>query len=241
MKRNLPAVAVVSLAVLVLFAPGCAMSELKNTNRRLKEANDRLVSENNRLEQELAAAEKDVTEKAKRIDSLQSEMELSKNAAPAIEEPKDRAPGLDDDFGGLNREGIEVSRTSQGIHLRLKDQVFFSTGRATLSPKGQAILKAVAQKLNSRYRGQMIRVEGHTDDVPVNKVKNIYPSNWELSTARACTVVRYMVDKASMKPTRIYPAGFAYFKPVVASKTPGARSQNRRVEILILNEKVCRS
>jgi chemotaxis protein MotB len=238
MKKYLPSVAVVSLAVLVLFAPGCAMSDLKNTNRRLKEANDRLVSENNRLEQELAAAEKDVTEKAKRLDALQAEMEAGKASTAVADEPREKLPAIDGDLRDLDGQGIEVSRTSQGIHLRLKDQVFFSQGRATLSPKGQAILKSVAQKLNSRYRGQMIRVEGHTDDVPVNKVKNIYPSNWELSTARACTVVRYMVDKASLKPTRIYPAGFSSYKPVVASKTPSARSQNRRVEILILNEKV---
>jgi chemotaxis protein MotB len=241
MKRNLPPVLLLSLAALVLVGPGCSTTELKNTNRRLKEANDRLVSENNRLEQELAAAEKDVAEKAKRIDSLQSDLEQSKTAAPSpAEEPRDRLPppAIDGDLGDLNGQGIEVRRSPQGIHLRLKDQVFFSTGRATLSPKGQAILKTVAQKLNSKYRGQMIRVEGHTDDVPVNKVKNIYPSNWELSTARACTVVRYLVDHASMKPTRIYPAGFAYYKPVVASKTPSARSQNRRVEVVILNERV---
>ncbi len=239
MKRNLLGVWALSLTFLVLAGPGCAISDLKNTNRRLKEANDRLVSENNRLEQELAAAEKDVAEKAKKIDSLQGELEGSKSA-PAAEgsEPKDKLAGIDGDLGDFREPGIEVTRNARGILLRLKDQVFFPQGRATLSTKGQAILRNIAQKLNSRYRTQLIRVEGHTDDVPVNKVKNLYPSNWELSTARACSVVRYLVDKASLKPTRIYPAGFAYYKPVVASKTPGARSQNRRVEILILNEKV---
>jgi chemotaxis protein MotB len=99
-------------------------------------------------------------------------------------------------------------------------------------------LKNVAHRLNSSYRANLIRVEGHTDDVPVNKVRDKYPSNWELSTARACAVVRYLVDQASLSPRRIYPAGFSSYKPIVAAKTTSARRTNRRVEILILNEKV---
>ncbi len=89
--NKFPAACVLSLAILALLAPGCAMSELKNTNRRLKEANDRLVAENNRLEQELAASEKDVAEKAKKIDGLQSDLEKSKvTPAPAADEGKAR-------------------------------------------------------------------------------------------------------------------------------------------------------
>jgi chemotaxis protein MotB len=235
MKKRLSAALVVCFLA-ILAGPGCAISDLKNTNRRLKEANDRLVSENNRLEQELAASEKDAAEKAKKLDATQSELDDSKKAPVAVEEPKGGKAVADaTDLDGF--EGIKVSRTAQGILLRLEDKVFFPQGKAALSTKGQTILRNVARKLNTKYRGHMIRVEGHTDDVPVNKVKNQYPSNWELSTARACAVVRYLVDRSSMSPTRIYPAGFAYYKPVASSKTASARSQNRRVEILILNER----
>jgi chemotaxis protein MotB len=242
MKRTLPAVIVFSLAAMILAGPGCALSELKNTNRRLKEANDRLVSENNRLEQELAASEKDAAEKAKKLQGMQDELAAAK-AAPAPEPVPVATKGgkngvaLDADLESLRGEGIEVTRTSQGILMRLKEAVFFSAGKSVLSPKGQTILKTVASQLNSRYRGHLIRVEGHTDDVPVNKVKNQYPTNWELSTARACSVVRYLVDRGNLSPKRVYPAGFASYKPVTPAKTAAARSQNRRVEILILNER----
>jgi len=71
----------------------------------------------------------------------------------------------------------------------------------------------------------------------VRKVKNQYPSNWELSTARACSVVRYLTDNGSVSPRRVYPAGFANYKPVAGARSPVAREKNRRVEILILHEK----
>lgn len=237
MKKSFPAL-VVSLAFLVILGSGCAMSDLKNTNRRLKEANDRLVSENNRMEQELAAAEKDVSEKAKKIDELQMELEKGKSI-PDVPEERPVAKGpIDDGLGLMDESGIQTFQTPRGIMLRMDEKVLFSLGQATLSAKGQAILKRIAQKLNTRYRSNMIRVEGHTDDVPISKVKNKYPTNWELSSARACSVVRYLVDHGNVKPTRVYPAGFASYKPVAASKTANARSQNRRVEILILNEKI---
>jgi chemotaxis protein MotB len=230
-----------SAGLLAIVAPGCAISDLQNTNRRLKEANDRLVSENNRLEQELAASEKEVAEKAKLIDQLQNSEEArpAPAAAPALKETTQRAsPFKPDRATGFDaEEGIETHVTPQGILLRLEDRVFFPQGRATLSPKGKTILNRLARTLNSRYKPNLIRVEGHTDDVPVKKVRNQYPTNWELSTARACTVVRYLVDSASLNPRRIYPAGFAYFKPVSAAHSESARQKNRRVEILILNER----
>jgi flagellar motor protein MotB len=235
MKSRFPALLAVSLAAIVVAGPGCAISDLKNTNRRLKEANDRLVSENNRLEQELAAAEKEAAEKAKRLDSMQSEMDQAKTAPEPVEtaKPGPAAPG--DDFSDIPE--IELERTPRGTLLRLEDRVFFSQGQAQVSKRGEAILQKVASRLNSRYRANLIRVEGHTDDVQPNRVKKQYPSNWELSTARACSVVRYLVERGGLKPNRIYPAGFSSYKPIASARTASARSQNRRVEILILNER----
>jgi len=233
MRKFLPAYVVLGLVALV--GSGCAISDLKNTNRRLKEANDRLVAENNRLEQELAASEKEAAEKSKLLADTQSEKEKAPAARPDERKSgSQRAIPLNTGF--QDEEGISTSLTPQGILLRLEDRVFFPQGRATLSPQGKAILERVARTLNSRYRGHLIRVEGHTDDVPVRKVRNQYPSNWELSTARACMVVRYLVENGHLNPTRIYPAGFAYYKPVSSSRGELARQKNRRVEVLILNE-----
>jgi chemotaxis protein MotB len=79
----------------------------------------------------------------------------------------------------------------------------------------------------------MVRVDGHTDDTPIRKVRHLYPTNWELSSARACTVVRYLVDRGQVSARRIYPAGFSYYRPVSSAR---AKEQNRRVEITVLHE-----
>ncbi len=198
-----------------------------------------LVAENNRLEQELAASEKGLADKNKMIGDLQVGPDQGK--APAPQEAAQQAPQVArnraENIPGLTDDDIQQFSVPQGILLRLEDRVLFPSGRATLSPRGRQILEKVARSLNTRYKGHLIRVEGHTDDVPVRKVKNQYPSNWELSTARACSVVRYLTDNGSVSPRRVYPAGFANYKPVAGARSPVAREKNRRVEILILHEK----
>jgi chemotaxis protein MotB len=89
--------------------------------------------------------------------------------------------------------------------------------------------------VNDEYTGRTLRVDGHTDDTPIRKVRNLYPTNWELSTARACTVVRYLVEKGNVSAGRIYPAGFSYYRPLRRGGSANARKENRRVEITILN------
>ena len=216
------------LAVLVAAGginSGCAMKSLKEANRRLKESNDRLISENNRLEHELAALEGE-------LDLARSgKIDAGLATASANIEP-DRNTSI---FPIIGEH--EIIKDGEGIHVRFPDRVFFSLGQSKLTSQGQAVLDKMARLLNERYPGQLIRVEGHTDDVPVRKVRHLYPSNWELSTARACTVVRYLVEQGRVSPQRIYPAGFAYFRPLATGTSTKARSQNRRVEITILNER----
>ena len=133
----------------------------------------------------------------------------------------------------------EQFRTDQGIKMTVPHQVFFASGQAKLSSTGQSVLRKIGSIINQpEYRDSLVRVEGHTDDTPIRKVRHLYPTNWELSTARACTVVRYLTDRAGVGKGRIYPAGFADTKPRASGRSVSARSKNRRVEILILNRNV---
>lgn len=213
------------LAILGTMSSGCAVRNLKEANRRLKESNDRLISENNRLEHELASFEQEL----ELLRTQELEGSTTTPAAYTQTAPEDIFPRF---------EGSEVTEDSEGIHVRFPDRIFFGLGQAKLTSKGQAVLRRVADVLQDRYAGHLIRVEGHTDDIPVRKVRHLYPSNWELSTARACTVVRYLVDEGGISPQRIYPAGFAYYRPLARGSTSKARRQNRRVEITILRKKV---
>ncbi len=84
----------------------------------------------------------------------------------------------------------------------------------------------------------MIRIEGHTDNVPINTVR--FPSNWELSTARATSIVSYLIGKFGFSPEKLSGSGFAEFCPIASNDTPEGRARNRRVDIVVLNSNYAR-
>ena len=205
----------------VAVGSGCSLQSLKQSNRRLREHNDRLVAENNRLEADL-----------QRVQQELADSRLGGSPAP---DDRDVARRLGNDAFDELGEDVEVQRLRDGVRLRLPDRVFFSPGKAALTQKGRQILNRVADIISREYRGNTVRVEGHTDDTPTRKVKHLYPTNWELSTARACSVVRYLIQNGEVSAQDIFPAGFAYYRPLVEGRSSSARRRNRRVEITILD------
>jgi chemotaxis protein MotB len=118
----------------------------------------------------------------------------------------------------------------RGLVVRvLTDRVLFDSGEATLRPVGLPLLGEIANLLNVS-RSQPIVVEGHTDNVPISSAQ--FPSNWELSTARATTVVRYLITQA-VNRARLSAAGYADLHPVASNATDAGRALNRRVEIVL--------
>ncbi|HTN54165.1 MAG TPA: OmpA family protein, partial [Anaeromyxobacter sp.] len=113
--------------------------------------------------------------------------------------------------------------------VKLKDRILFASGSATIGREGRQALHAVADALRN-VQGRTIRVEGHTDNVPT--AGGAFPTNWELSSARALAVVRYL-QEAGLDPTRLAAAGYGEFQPVASNDTPEGRSQNRRIEIVL--------
>jgi chemotaxis protein MotB len=130
-------------------------------------------------------------------------------------------------------ESIFVSVKSRGIEIALSDRIAFVAGDSTLLDYPKAILSELGAVLrdNPRYR---IIVEGHTDDIPISNSK--YPSNWELSSARASNVVRYFVDELGLDQSRFSAAGFADNRPFADNSTPAGRAANRRVVIKLVSE-----
>jgi chemotaxis protein MotB len=113
--------------------------------------------------------------------------------------------------------------------IALPNDVLFDSGKTAIKPDGQAALAEVAQVL-AGIGDRHFLVAGDTDDVPIHTSR--FPSNWELSTARAVEVVKFLVDKG-MKPELLAAAGYGQFDPVVANDTPEHRAQNRRIEIVL--------
>lgn len=114
--------------------------------------------------------------------------------------------------------------------VELPDNVLFDSGEAELKPEGQATLAEVAQVLRS-IEGRHFQVAGHTDNVPIRSRR--FPSNWELSTARAVTVTRYLIEQG-IPPERISAAGYADTQPVESNDTEAGRARNRRIEIQLV-------
>ena len=111
----------------------------------------------------------------------------------------------------------------------------FDSGKVTLRKEGKAVLKKVGNALK-RYENKIIRVVGHTDNVPVAKsLRAAFPSNWDLSVARAANVVRFL-QEVGVPPERMVAAGRAEYDSVAPNDTPEGRQKNRRIEIMLIDK-----
>lgn len=139
-----------------------------------------------------------------------------------------RHDGLQPRFRGLEIEGVSVAEGEQGITLRIDDNLLFSSGQAALTPGGGEVLQGLVGMLEA-FEGQ-VSVEGHTDSIPIATAR--FPSNWELSTARAIAVLRYLAE-AGVAESRLRAIGYADTQPLESNDSAEGRAANRRVELLL--------
>lgn len=129
---------------------------------------------------------------------------------------------------------VLISQQGGELVVDLIDQVVFDSGEAELNEKGKAVLKQVGETL-ARVPDKIIQVSGHTDSFKVSrKIAAHFPTNWELSTARATNVVHYLQDELKIPGTRLVAAGLAEFRPIASNRTKAGRSKNRRIEVRLL-------
>jgi chemotaxis protein MotB len=129
---------------------------------------------------------------------------------------------------------LEIRREARGLVISMPEAGAFRAGRAELSPEARRLMRDLAAVL--RASPGPVRVEGHTDDVPIHNAT--FGSNWELSTARATEVLQFLVDQGGVPAGRLSAAGYGEFRPLTANTTPAARARNRRVDLIILNRVV---
>ena len=129
---------------------------------------------------------------------------------------------------------MDISLTERGIEIQLRDYILFESGTAQLRNESKVVLDKVSELLNSI--DNHILVEGHTDNVPIKT--SIYPSNWELSTARAVNVVKYFIENNGIAPVRLSASGYGEYHPIVDNNTAENRAKNRRVNILITQSEI---
>jgi chemotaxis protein MotB len=169
----------------------------------------------------------------------------------ALQELMDENVEIREDVAALEATQQQVQGTLEGAGLgdqvtyRLEprglvlnivsDDVLFDSGKADLKPEGKLVLDGIASALNG-IPNEII-VEGHTDNRPLNGGFP-YPTNWELSTGRATSVVRYFVEQRDVDPTRISGTGYGEYKPIVANDNPSNQARNRRVEIVVMSSAI---
>ncbi|GMV41990.1 MAG: hypothetical protein AMXMBFR64_37060 [Myxococcales bacterium] len=154
--------------------------------------------------------------------------------APAPLPPADPAPETkveeelpDALLQGLG-DGVLVRQVKGGVELRIQDSILFEPGKAALKPAAHGVLDRLVTALMAG--ASPITVEGHTDDVPISSGR--FPSNWELSSARASAVVRYLIEQG-VPARRLRAVGYADTSPVASNETDAGRASNRRVSLLL--------
>jgi len=136
--------------------------------------------------------------------------------------------------GEVAKGEITISQLRDKLTVNVLDEILFDSGSTQIKPRGLEVLKRVGDILHN-VQDKMIVIEGHTDNVQISReLARKYPTNWELSTARATSVVRYLQDESRLDPERLSAVGYGLYHPVDSNDTAEGRQRNRRIEIKLI-------
>lgn len=127
---------------------------------------------------------------------------------------------------------IRLEENERGITLHILEDILFASGKADLNSGSDVLLSRIAGII--RELPNDLRVEGHTDNVPINSVQ--FPSNWHLSVARALSTAYYLIHSEGLSPEKVSVVGYSEYKPMADNSSESGRAQNRRVDIVIIKK-----
>jgi chemotaxis protein MotB len=233
----------ISVAVLAagFIASGCVSS---GTFKKMEATKNGEIAA---VQQEKAALEKQNADLNQKVSSLEQQNAAAQEKVGSLEQEKASLAAssqqsqkqYEELVQNLSKEvekgELQVKQYKNMLSVDLAEQIFFDSGKATLKKGGKAVLKKVGDALKG-YENKIIRVVGHTDNVPVAKsLQKTFPSNWDLSVARATNVVRFL-QEVGIPPERMVAAGRAEYDPVAPNDTPEGRQKNRRIEIMLIDK-----
>jgi chemotaxis protein MotB len=200
------------------------LTDLQSKNTYLKNINIRLSRNIERLSQNVERLNNDLKKKKSVIKLQNKVIRLLDDTKKTI------ATSLKEEIAAQEIELVEIEDTLKVVFI---DKIIFDSGSVEINQKGKKILLVVADSVRA-HRVQNVLVEGHTDNMPLGPtLKERFPSNWELSVARAAAVVRFLQIKGRLQPERLSARGYSYFRPVASNETKEGRHQNRRIEIIL--------
>ncbi len=134
----------------------------------------------------------------------------------------------------ITRGELTISNLEGQLSVNLLNKILFDSGKTVIKKEGQKVLKSLGDVLN-KFPDKALQIAGHTDNVQISeRLKERYPSNWELSTARATSVVHFLQDKVGLSGERLIAAGYSEYRPVASNDEPEGRAMNRRIQILLV-------
>ena len=193
------------------------------------EHRDELETLNNRLDHEIQS-HKMLT--GKLLDQIKTLEDMNAEKEKALNELSQQADQIEKQLRAEIENGeITLKRYKTKTIINIDNSILFDSGQARLKKKVKQSLAKIAQAIN-RYPENNIQIEGHTDNVPIHTEQ--FPSNWELSSARALAVLRFFTDKTDMDPRKLSAVGYGEYHPLAPNDTPENKRMNRRVDIVIL-------
>ncbi len=229
-----------------LLLTGCVSQATYNLKtKELTTQNDALQAQVKTLSGEVDALKKDKDTIQKEKESTLKEKEALQDKAEALSQKAEKAEQLEkatQTYQDLTKklekeiqEGqVQITEMKNRLTMTMVDKILFPSGSAEIGKAGKTVLDKVVSILKD-VKDKRIQIEGHTDNVPIVSVlKKRFPTNWELSTARATEVVRYLQEQGGLDPKLLSATGYAEYQPVAANDTDKGKRKNRRIEIVLL-------
>jgi chemotaxis protein MotB len=240
MSKKYPLLFVLSVTV-TLFLFGCVSTQKYND----------LETKNKKTEQDLASIKRENEQQKKKLEDLQSKLEKADmeitdmrkmsdefrdQSVMEIEALKSTYDSLEKSLKDEISQGkVQIEQAKGKLTMKVAEELFFDTGKAEIKPDGKSVLLRIG-KILKKIPEKNIRIEGHTDNVRiVSTLRLKYPTNWELGSARATTVVRFLQDEVGIDPLRLSAVSFGEYRPVATNRTERGRAKNRRIEIVLID------
>ena len=223
------------MTVLAVAVVGCGCNGDSNKITSLENQNRVLTDTNGQLEDKLARCHQRQSELSNDLMVARADMSQAQREARLAQE---QARAAQEALAGIGSGGGEPApgwvATSAGHMITVGSDILFASGKAELTNQGKQRLAQIVQDLQSTYSGRTIRVVGHTDSDPIRRTRNLWTDNLDLSSNRAMSVTRYLVEQG-VSLQQIETVGMADSRPVAGNGTSEGKARNRRVEILAVN------
>lgn len=204
---------------------------LSDRNQEAGEAMTQMRQEIDRLTTELQKVKEERAQLLSERDHLAMEKENREKELLAAQDTYGEL--IDKMRSEISRGEVTISELQGKLTVNLVEKILFDSGSADIKSGGKEVLSKVGTILND-VEDKEIRVEGYSDNLPISpRLKSIYPSNWELSSARAISVVQFLHTTLNVPGERLSASGFAEFRPIADNSTPEGRAQNRRIQIIL--------